>query len=315
MSAAPSGRGGTFCRFTVGSSKPGTSAKHLRYIANPQAVKEGREGVWLKEFPSLLLEAPYPLLVNALCAWASWNERSEIIGHKSKANVRTHYRAKLSFERSVSTAQAKAMLTLWMEEAFPRAQGVAFLHRNTQHAHLHVWRAARQTDGKKINLSARAFRQLDETWNRIYCKAMHRDEQEHLLKKGETERFKQLKREGRGQDLEKPERVGHRWKAEGFNERERERLGAKERGQDDRDEKGVGGNQRGLASSPSGGESRERLSPERERLSETSTLQIGALRDEAQRTVQAVEQLHQDAQGLVGPERGKILEPDREPER
>ena len=195
--ASLGGKGGTFCRFTIGSGARGASVKHLRYIARPQAVRDEREGVWLKEFPAALIEAPYATMMSHLTAWADWLEQENIIGHKGRGEVRTHYRAILSFEEPVTTMQAKSMLALWMDEAFPKAQAAAFVHRNTAHLHVHVWIAARQIDGRKINLSARAFRQLDERWNRIYAQVMNRDMREHLLKKGTTERFKQLLREGK----------------------------------------------------------------------------------------------------------------------
>lgn len=35
------GKGGTFCQFTVGSGQVGASARYLRYIAHPQAVRGG----------------------------------------------------------------------------------------------------------------------------------------------------------------------------------------------------------------------------------------------------------------------------------
>ena len=132
-------------------------------------MRDEREGVWLKEFPAALLEAPYATMMGHLSAWADWLEQENIIGHRGCGEVRTHYRAILSFEAPVTTLQAKSMLALWMDEAFPKAQAAAFVHRNTEHLHVHVWIAARQTDGRKINLSARAFRQLDEQWNRIYA--------------------------------------------------------------------------------------------------------------------------------------------------
>ena len=198
-SSSSKGKGGTFCRFTIGSGEAGASARLLRYIAHPQAVRDGVEGVWVKAFPAALLEAPYPVLTQHLFQMARWMEQEEIIGHRGRGEVRTHYQAILSFEEAVTTAQAKSMLALWMEDTFPKAQAAAFLHRNTRHLHLHVWIAARQTDGRKINLSARAFRQLDEHWNRIYSQAMNRDEREHLHKKRADRAF-QAAPKGRKRD-------------------------------------------------------------------------------------------------------------------
>ncbi len=314
---ANGGRGGSFCRFTVGTGEPGASAKHLRYIASPQAVKDGREGVWLGGFPPLLGEASYSVLVGHLCSWAQWCEGEEfIIGlrkyHQTR-KVRTHYTAILSFETPISTPQAKEMLTLWMERAFPKAQSAAFLHRNTRHLHLHVWIAARQTDGKKINLSSRAFRQLDETWNRIYSEALNRNEREHLLKKGETERWKQLRREGKALELEKPERVAHHWNPLEFNERERERLGAGERERYDVNETGVGEDQRRVTTGVGRGEGRDRGTEARDPSVEETLRQEQKAVGEAQRTVLELARLHREVE-RVG-ELAQKQVPDLEPER
>ena len=305
--------GGTFCRFTIGSGEKGASARHLRYIASPQAVKEGREGVWLKEFPEILEKVSYPVLVESLLQYAHWCEQEEfIIGQKAKLNqnTRTHYTAILSFETPVSTAGAKEMLSAWMSEAFPRAQAAAFLHRNTRHLHLHVWIAARQTDGKKINLSARAFRQLDETWNRLYSRAIDRDEREHLLKKGETERWKQLSRErtaeGKALRVEKPERVGHHWNPLEFNDRERERLGGGDREETgkikaeehDVNETGVGGDQRGATTGIGRGEDQSRGTEARDPSVAEALRQEQKTVGEAQRAVSALVRLYREVERM-----------------
>lgn len=218
------GEGGTFCKFTVGSSQKGASRRHLRYIANRQAVRDGKEGAWLQGFPELLLDAPYVVMVQHLCDWAHWLEQEEAIRYRGWGNGRTHYQAILSFETALSNAKVKSMLSTWMQQAFPLAQAAGFLHRNTQHLHAHLWIAARQTDGRKINLSARAFRQIDEKWNAVYAEALNRDVREHLLKKGQTKRYKQLCRAGKAREMEPPLRAEHLWQPALFTDRERHRL-------------------------------------------------------------------------------------------
>ncbi len=301
-------RGGTFCQFTVGAGKPGASARFLRYIANPQAVRDGREGVWFKEFPALLLEVPYPLMTQHLCQWARWLEQKEIIGHQGRGEVRTYYQAILSFEVGVATLQAKSLLASWMQEAFPKAQAAGFVHRNSTHLHIHVWIAARQTDGRKINLSARAFRQLDESWNRIYSRAMGRDEREHLLKKGQTERFKQLRREGR--EWEKPERVGHRFHPALFNERERQRLGAAEY---DRNESRTGSHQSPTSRDDLDSHAREQGIAPHEPAATTEADRMQHALDAAERAVSDTQRLHQDVARVAGCSREQT--PEVEPER
>ena len=298
MSAKPTaGRGGTFCRFTIGRSERGTSARRLRYIANPQSVRDGREGAWMKALPKIITEAPYPVMVRRLCQYAAILEDENIIGHKAKGEARTFYGAILGFETSVSTGQAKQMIAQWVEEVFPKTRAAAFVHRNTARLHVHVWIAATQTDGRKINLTARAFRQIDEQWNRVYCHAMNRDEQEHLVKKWETERYKQLIREGKSEGLKRPERVGHNWNPASFNDRERERLGV--RLAYGCDEKGAGTDKPTPTGKTSRGAGRERNAAAGERSFEASTHEIEQALEAARQAVSDTQRLYQDAQRLA----------------
>ena len=310
------GKGGTFCRFTIGSGEQGASTRLLRYIAHPQAVRDGAEGVWVKAFPVALLEAPYPILTQHLLQMARWMEQEEIIGHRGRGEVRTHYQAILSFEEAVTTTQAKSMLSLWMETAFPKAQAAAFLHRNTRHLHIHVWIGARQIDGKKINLSARAFRQLDEHWNRIYSQAMNRDEREHLLKKSQTERFKHLRREGKEAGVQRPVRVGDNWTPALFNERERERLKGNQKQTEanhDRDESRTGECQSRATRHASDSAGRERSAATTEPILVEEAARMRQTLDAAQQAVSEAYRLHQDAQRVA--ERQPQQQPELENQR
>ena len=306
------GRGGTFCQFRVGSGEQGASIRHLRYIANPQAVRDGTEGVWLQGFPALLMEAPYTVLVQHLCDWAHWLEQEEIIRYRGWGNVRTHYQTILSFETSLPNPKAKALLAAWMEAAFPLAQAAGFLHRNTSHFHIHAWIAARQTDGRKINLSARVYRQLDEQWNRIYSQALNRDVREHLLKKGQTERYKALRREGKAKDIERPMRAEHFWNPVEFNERERKRL---EKALYDSDETRIGGGESSSSTGTLATEKREHFSayPEPEAPEETAHFQQ-ALK-EAKQAVSETERLHQDAARVARRQQERLLDLERKGEK
>ena len=87
-----SGSGGTFCRFTIGQSDKGASARRLRYIANLQSVKDGREGAWMKALPKIITEAPYPVMVRRLCQYAHFLEQQNIIGHKARGKVKNTLR-------------------------------------------------------------------------------------------------------------------------------------------------------------------------------------------------------------------------------
>lgn len=246
--------GGTFCRFAVGGGGRGASVRHLRYIARAEAVRERSAGILPWNLSALELSEDYGATVARLCAFARFQESEELRRHQARGQARTHYRALLSFQTLLSfqsdshRAQAQAMVLSWLDVVFPKAPAAAFFHRNTAHLHAHVWIGARQTDGRKINLSARAFRQIDEAWNRIYAQAMGLPETEHLHKKWQTEAYKARLRAG--QETERPGRVADAWNPKLFNERERERLGVRERSDerkessDERDESGTGSNQR-----------------------------------------------------------------------
>ena len=102
---------------------------------------------------------------------------------EAEAKGRTHYRTLVSFERQTAGTAAAAMVREWISAALPDTLAVAFVHQNTSHTHAHVWIDARKVDGKKLDLSPRQYRTLDEAWNRVYSRAMGRDEEEHLNRK------------------------------------------------------------------------------------------------------------------------------------
>lgn len=290
------GKGGPFCQFTVGNHARGASSHYVRYIANRQAVRDGIDGVWLQGFPPLLLEVPYVVMVEYLCDWAHWMEQEDRLRQRGPGEVRTHYQAIVSFEVSVSTAQAKAMVAEWMQTILPLAQAAGFLHRNTQHLHVHLWIPARQTDGRKINLSPRAFRQIDEKWNAVYCRALNRDVREHLLKKEETKRYKQLRREGKVKEAERPERISHSWHPADFNGRERERL---ERALYDHNQAGIGGDQSTASKSASPVKAGEPGTLYREPAVTKESGPIQEALNEAHETVSQAHALHTDASRVV----------------
>lgn len=177
----------------------------MRYITRPSAVRDGREGLLLVRLD--VEHQNYFVLRASLIAWAQTRQAMEHLSpRRGVKRGRTHYRATIGFERDIGTRDALALVGEWLDTALPRASAVAAAHRDTARLHVHLWIDARQTDGRKIDLSARAWRQLDESWNRIYCRALGLDEREHLMKKWSTERAKQLRRQARQVDL--PARKG-----------------------------------------------------------------------------------------------------------
>ena len=304
------GSGGTFCQFTVGSPAPNASVRYLRYAANEASVRDREQGTLLWNLPERHgPQRSYAEMTHILAEFAKADAAWERAHHHSRGRARTHYCALLSFEAEKGNAVANGLVAQWLARVLPKARAASFLHRNTGHFHAHVWIAARQTDGKKINLDARAYRQLDETWNRLYCHAFDRLEQEHLAKKWQTEGYKHLRQQGR--DVVLPERVSHGWKPEMFTQKERERLGA---GQYERDESGVGSHQRGIANNDSRAAGREQNVPGRSGPVEYSADYLNAARRSAERALSEARGLHEAAARMAQRER-KInhgLERERE---
>jgi hypothetical protein len=114
----------------------------------------------------------------------------------------------LSFEHDVGIERAKTLADEWLERRFPEARAVVAVHRDTDHLHAHVWIDARQENGKKIDLNARQYRTLDETWNTIYSRELGRDEREHLSKKQESQEYRRDRAQGVERDP--PRRVDMR---------------------------------------------------------------------------------------------------------
>ena len=157
---------------------------------------------------------------------------------ESEERGRSHYRVRVSFERDVEPGRIQAMAKEWLKETFPKARAAVFVHSDTGHRHAHIWIEARQTDGRKIDLSPRQFRQLDEKWNRLYSKEMGRPEREHLDKKAETFTYKRAV--ARGEKTRKPERAVRVYEPEQSRVRENGRDASRGAASGDRPEQGAG---------------------------------------------------------------------------
>ena len=168
----------SFCRFTIGT--PGASAVHVRYVSRGDAVLERRGGAFFRNVPEGVVRAgKYSDLRAGLEAFAWAREESEASLHQrrgSRGIARSHYRCVLSFEREVSTADVRRMAEEWLRETLPLAVVAGFVHRNTDHAHAHLWIDARGTDGKKLDFSPREWRRFGKAWERIYAREMERED-------------------------------------------------------------------------------------------------------------------------------------------
>jgi relaxase-like protein len=230
-------KGGTFCRFYKGGT--GRSSAHMNYISRGTAVRDGEDGVLTRNIPEYVTEAEdYRELRSNLTAYAEVREEFEQMQHRSKGECRTHFRTVLSFEHDVETEKAKEMTNEWLEKRFPNARAAAFVHRDTDHTHVHVWIDARQVDNKKIDIPPKTYRRLDEDWNRIYSREFGKDEREHTDKKAETLAHREARSRGESQRQE-PRRAKRVLKRDDFDSRERGNYGV--------DKSAGGANQRAVA--------------------------------------------------------------------
>lgn len=166
----------SFCRFTVG--RPGTSAANLRYVSRRDAVKEREGGAFFWNVPSeVTVASSYPELRLNLEAYGWAREESEETLHRMRGgsgDPRSHYRCVLSFEGEVTSQAVRMLVEEWARRALPNAVVAGFVHRNTEHVHAHLWIDARGTDGRKLDFSPKAWRDLGKKWDRIYERAMER---------------------------------------------------------------------------------------------------------------------------------------------
>jgi len=168
----------SFCRFTVGAE--GTSAANVRYASRRDAVRERGEGVFFRNAPDEAWGVRrYGELRDDLEAYAWAREESEQARHRARGGggvARSHYRCVLSFEGAWTTAAIRRLVEPWLEAAVPQGIAMCFVHRNTEHVHVHVWLDARGIDGKKLDFSPKEWRSIGAKWDRLYQRELARRE-------------------------------------------------------------------------------------------------------------------------------------------
>ncbi len=159
---------------------PGGSSSHVLYMSRQSAVIERTDGFVARNLPDQVsASGSYKELRETVASYAWAREESEAALHRgrgSRGMPRSHYRCVLSFEKDLPTASIKRMVLDWLSRALPLSSACAFVHRNTEHVHAHVWIDARGTDGKKLDFSKREWKTLGERWNRIYERELSRVE-------------------------------------------------------------------------------------------------------------------------------------------
>ena len=193
----------SYCRFTVGAE--GTSAANVRYASRRDAVRERGEGVFFRNAPEALVGARrYGELRDDLEAHAWAREESEQARHKARGGggvARSHYRCVLSFEGAWTTAAIRRLVEPWLAATVPQGVAMCFVHRNTEHVHVHVWLDARGVDGRKLDFSPKEWRSIGAKWDRLYQRELARKERLEtriLEKEGGNTRDQQGRAQGAG---------------------------------------------------------------------------------------------------------------------
>lgn len=149
-------------------------------MSRPSAVTERTDGFFARNLPQAVTEhESYKALRESMSSYAWAREESEASLHRMRGGggqARSHYRCVLSFEKDLPTASIKRLVLDWLSQAVPQSRACAFVHRNTEHVHVHIWIDARGTDGKKLDFSRREWKTLGDRWKRIYEREFSRQQ-------------------------------------------------------------------------------------------------------------------------------------------
>jgi Relaxase/Mobilisation nuclease domain len=219
--------GGAFIRFSVGTT--GAAGANAGYITRGSATGRDVRSIETYNYPDYVTEAgDYKELRDRIVEYNRQQEEDERARpHRGGGEARTHYRAVASFEGKVDTDKAREMGREWVERNFPNSRAVVSVHQDTNHTHCHINIQARGTDGKKIDIAPKHYRNLDTDWARIYGREFGKEKyQQHVEKKQETRDYKRAM--ASGENRQKPERSPKRLDREAYKLREMRNHGAVE---------------------------------------------------------------------------------------
>lgn len=149
-------------------------------MSRPSAVLEKSDGFVSRNLPAAVTASlNYRELRSSVASYAWAREEFEGAQHRARGGQglgRSHYRCLLSFEKELPTATIKRLVLDWLSQTLPRSSACAFVHRNTEHVHAHIWIDSRGTDGKKLDISRREWKSLGERWMKIYQRELSRME-------------------------------------------------------------------------------------------------------------------------------------------
>lgn len=226
---------GVFVQFSVGAA--GGAGGRTRYDTKERATERDHKRVWTQNVPEYVdrkeveitgkaspgiegkevktKEVSYKERRDNLIEFARQRDEDEQErSHEGSGETRTWYRAIYSFHEQATDEKAIEMVSEHQQENFPKCIIINSLHRNAEHLHVHSIIFARQTDDKKLQLGWKSYREIDESWARIYGREFGEHlAREHLEKKEERRNHRKEARRAKLEGREpppRPERVSHK---------------------------------------------------------------------------------------------------------
>lgn len=126
-----------------------------------------------------------------------------------KGETRTHYVSLISPDRDIPNREFKQLVLAIICERWPECRVIAYIHRDTDNTHLHIWISAEQIDNRKISIGEEKqpdgrvvdkYRSIDEDVALAFSRFFNEPAiyEEHIAKKQEwnnwKERFKESQR-------------------------------------------------------------------------------------------------------------------------
>lgn len=304
----------SIAKFTVG--RRGASGRHASYITRESACRS----ISFYNLDELHSENDYENRVNAI----SHAYAREDIETAKEGRGRTHYRIILSWDRREETDRAKEQAHEFLKENFDKGRGFIAVHQDTEHTHAHVWLDARTNDGRKLHISKGVYRQLDESWARLYDRNYQTEyAKEYKQKKEQTRAWKRsrVQEQHHGQSEratgkqerppDKPERYQDNLKNNFWREKDQTDKGVIRRG----DENGIRGNQQSFTVRNGRSETGEReLNRSQQQLTKSEQA-VSRATEQTHRTESEARGLHQAVARVAQTERGSRVEHDNTRDR